>query len=428
MQKKTDLKIESTYLCQFDTTIGNTLLKLKSKEENNKFLDLEYLSLPAGLHDLPTSSDTVKFEILNSKGDTFLSICRVYNNTKSIINPSNTSVDRSKVKIYSFGVIIGLNDSNDAESLLLFEDSIVKQIDSCFKLFIEQADSELFTTKLFENLTNNTLLSDSSVWKEPTRLLKAIDCLILPLWKQLMLKKKILIINNETSRISFDEMNKLVEYLKNISSDTSYNCIYNTVLSNFEIMLTDESTHYIAYTTDTILKDVSTSYDVLLELKKNGEITVTDRQGKPLHATFVDGLKLITKFKNDTNKFDGKSGSQKFIDFFYILFTFNTIKPAYYRFIDSSVGIPLEAPLEKERFANWLVSVNTGLESLLANSKNYDIKTKTLTLKPSDVLLLGFDGFNQNDLEFLKSYVKLGNFSKDVKKLEFKNFDFSLFI
>lgn len=429
-----DLSIESSYLCQFDTNQGNTLIEYKAKSSVPLFSDLEYLSLPAGLHDLASAKDTVKFQVLDHNKQKYFSICRVYNNSKTILETDSSSVltsggiDRTKVKIYSLGIILPLKDESELENLVLYEDYITKQIDLGFKEFSIQQDANASITQLLEALSNNALLVQNDSWREPYQLLKAIDCLIFPLWKQLMLNKSILIINYDTPKISFDELNKLIEYLKNISATDKYVSVYNTVLSNFESVLNNNKTCYLAYTTDVILKEVTKSYDVVLELKKNNAISLTDKHGISLHATYVESLKLITQFKNDGNKFDKKSSSQQFIDFFYLLFTFNNIKPGYYKYIDSAVDIPLQAPLEKQRFEKWLVSLNSGIERLLKNEKNYNKNTKVLCLKPSDVLALGFDGFNESDLEFMKNYLKMEQFSHEISKTYFKSFDFSLFL
>lgn len=431
--------IESSYICQFDTTQGNTLLNYTSKgTETISFEDLEYMSLPSGLHDLPTESDTVKFQILDSNGKKYLSMCRVYNNSKSVIAMEsstasmNIGIDRTKVKIYSLGIIVSLLKDDDIENLVLYEESIIKQIDSCYKDFSSQTESKQYITtttdKLLDLLSNDSQLTESNTWREPYQLLKSMDCLIFPLWKQLMLQKKILIINNDNTKISFDELNKLVEYLKNISANINYNSVYNTALSNYESVLNNSKKCYIAYTTDAILKDATQSYDVLLELNKNNNIRLSDSHGTPLHATFVESLRLITQFKDDYSKFDGKSKSQQFIDFFYLLFTFNSIKPGYYKYIDTAVDIPLQAPLERQRFDKWIISLNSGIEQLLKSDSSYNKNTKVLVLKPSDVLTLGFDGFNKNDLEFMKNYIKQGEFSTTISNIDFKNFDFSLFI
>lgn len=429
-----DLRVESSYLCQFDTKQGNTLIEFKSISNEPSFLDLEYLSLPAGLHDLATAKDTVKFQVLDHNNQKYFSICRVYNNSKTILETDASSVlttggiDRTKVKIYSLGIILPLKDGTVLENLVLYEDYITNQIDLGFKEFTIQQDANASVSELLKSLSNNALLVQNDSWREPYQLLKAIDCLIFPLWKQLMLNKSVLIINYDTPNISFDELNKLIEYLKNISATDKYDSVYNTVLSNFENILNKNKTCYLAYTTDVILKEVTKSYDVVLELKKNGAISLTDKHGISLHATYVESLKLLTQFKNDGNKFDKKSNSQQFIDFFYLLFTFNNIKPGYYKYIDSTVDIPLQAPLEKQRFDKWLVSLNSGIENLLKNEKNYNKNTKELCLKPSDVLALGFDGFNENDLEFMQNYLKMERFSHEISKTYFKSFDFNLFI
>lgn len=419
-----NLTVEGSYLCQFDTTQGNSLLQYQAyNDSKSSFTDLEYLSLPSGLHDIAEAKDIIKFQILDDKRDSFLSIGRLYNNSKSIINDLSdlsASIDRNKVKIFSVGLIFKL-DSNTVTELLEYQESIIKMIDITYQKFSQDdINSDSLLNQLKNNLTN---LEKNLVWREPFQILKDIDCFVFPLWKSLMLKKNILIINNDSKSVSFDELNRLVEYLRTISNCSDYSLVYNCSLSNFESVLSSSKDKYIAYTTDLILKDTVDNYQVVLEFGKNGKIQLLDNKNKPLHATFIEGLKLISKYKNDFNKFDSKGKSQRVIDFVYLLFTFNTIKPAYYKFVNMAVDIPLQAPLEPERFEKWLSSLDSGIESLIKTSH-----AKVLVLKPSDVLMLGFDGFNQNDLLFLQEYITKIKYANQVEKIAFKNFDISLFI
>ncbi|CAI8499822.1 unnamed protein product [Hanseniaspora opuntiae] len=419
-----NLKIEGSYLCQFDTTQGNSLLQYQPyNDSKSSFTDLEYLSLPSGLHDIAEAKDIVKFQILDDKKDKFFSIARLYNNSKSIINDLNdlsASIDRNKVKIFSVGLIFKLDSKTDTD-LLEYQESIIKIIDILYEKFsLGNINPDSLLNNLKTDLTN---VEKSLAWKEPFQILKDIDCFIFPLWKSLMLKKSILIINNDSKSVSFDELNRLVEYLKTISNCSDYDLVYNCSLSNFESVLSSSRHKYIAYTTDLILKDTVDNYQVVLELGKNGKIQLLDNNNKPLHATYIEGLKLISKYKNDFNKFDSKGKSQKIIDFVYLLFTFNTMKPAYYKFVNMAVDIPLQAPLEPKRFEKWLSSLDSGIESLIKTSN-----AKVLILKPSDVLMLGFDGFNQNDLLFLKEYITKIKYADQVEKVVFKNFDINLFI
>lgn len=419
-----NLTIEGSYLCQFDTTQGNSLLQYQHyNESKSSFTDLEYLSLPSGLHDIAEAKDIIKFQILNDEKDTFVSIARLYNNSKSIINDINdlsASIDRNKVKIFSLGLIFKM-DNKTVTELLEYQESIIKMMDITYEKF-SQGDitSDSILNCLKNDLTN---AKKSLAWKEPFQILRDVDCYIFPLWKSLMLEKRILIINNDSKSVSFDELNKLVEYLQTISDCSDYNLVYNCSLSNFESVLYSSTNKYIAYTTDLILKETVNNYQVVLELGKNGKIQLLDNNNKPLHATFIEGLKLISKYKNDSNKFDSKGKSQKIIDFFYLLFTFNTIKPAYYKFINKAVDIPLQAPLEPKRFEKWLSFLNSGIESLIMTSN-----ARVLVLKPSDILMLGFDGFNQNDLLFLQEYITKVKYADQVEKIIFKNFDISLYI
>lgn len=419
-----NLTIEGSYLCQFDTTQGNSLLQYQQyNNSKSSFTDLEYLSLPSGLHDIAESKDIVKFQILDDEKKKFFSIARLYNNSKSVMNglkDLSSSIDRTKVKIFSIGLIFKL-DHNTVKDLLEYQESIIKIIDILYEKFSQYGmNSDSLLTHLKNDLKN---VEKCLVWKEPFQILKDIDCCVFPLWKNLMLMKNILIINRDSKSVSFDELNRLVEYLKTISNCSDYNLVYNCSLSNYESVLSLQGNKYIAYTTDLILKDTVENYQVILELGKNGAVQLMDNNKKPLHATFIEGLKLISKYKDDLSKFDSKGKSQKIIDLVYLLFTFNTIKPAYYKFVNMAVDIPLQAPLEPKRFKKWLDSLNAGIESLIKTSD-----AKVLVLKPSDVLMLGFDGFNQNDLLFLQEYITTIKYADQVEKIIFKNFDISLFI
>lgn len=420
-----ELEVQGSYLCQFDTTQGNSLLQYKSHSQStSSFVDLEYLSLPSGLHDISEGSDIVKFQILDQHKNKYLSIARLFNNSKSIINDLkdlSLSIDRSKVKIFSLGIIFRL-DNNTTSNLVAYQESLVKQIDSIYERFNR---GDLVVDTLLDELSKNIGSTDKSlVWKEPFKVLKDIDSFIFPLWKQLILGGNILIVNKDSASVSFDELNRLVEYLKTISDSSNYNLVYNCSLSNFESILLNSKDQYIAYTTDLILKDTVDNYQAILELDKNGKVSLLDIKNKPLHATFIESLKIVTKYKNDYNRFDNKGKSQKLIDLFYLIFTFNTVKPAYYKFVDMAMDIPIQAPLEPTRFKKWLNSLDSGIESLIKSSSS----SKTLTIKPSDVLMLGFDGFNQNDLLFLQNYITNVKYSNQVERVIFKNFDMSLLI
>lgn len=420
-----ELNVQGLYLCQFDITQGNSLLKYESQSNSTAlFADLEYLSLPSGLHDISEGSDIVKFQILDQNKERYLSIARLYNNSKSIISDLKdltSSIDRSKVKIFSIGLVFKL-ENNAIGNLSAYQESIIKQVDVVYGKFTQ--GSSTVDTILKDLSSGIKSLDKNLVWKEPHKVLKDIDSFIFPLWKQLILAKNILIVNKDSAAVGFDDLNRLVEYFNTISSSVNYNLVYNCSLSNFESVLLNSKGSYIAYTTDVILKDTVNNYQVILELDKNGKVTLLDDKNKPLHATFIESLKLVSKYKNDYSRFDGKGKSQKFIDLIYFIFTFNTVKPAYYKFVDMAIGIPLQAPLEPSRFEKWLNSLDAGIESLIKSSNN----SKILTVKPSDVLSLGFDCFNRSDLLFLQNYITNVKFSNQVEKVVFKNFDMSLLI
>ncbi len=93
----------------------------------------------------------------------------------------SSSIDRSKVKIFSLGIIFRL-DNNTTSNLVAYQELLVKQIDSIYEKF----NQDLRDT-LLDELSKNIESTDKSlVWKEPFKVLKDIGQLYLPLWKQLI--------------------------------------------------------------------------------------------------------------------------------------------------------------------------------------------------------------------------------------------------
>ncbi|KAL6947096.1 hypothetical protein ACO0QE_001965 [Hanseniaspora vineae] len=434
------MSVIGAFLTKFDVKTGNILLWSSEFDPNIKinYENAEYLSLPSGLHDSKTGEDVVRFVLKGSDqaasaSSLFPCVSIFYSNTKDLILAGNTGgVDRKDVRIYSLGVVCKTQTLHpDAEYIEKYVPSLQREMSLMNK---EEPDFAKLQSSLPKIQIDEEYQSQI-----PNKLFKNIGPLIFPLWKSCLLGERLLILI-EDPLVKFEELNFLVTYLFKISNyEPSEDAsgvdletlpavqkpilLYNIGLFNYSNSKIDVYDHtkehsgFIAYSPDIILKDMTNIYDKILTIGNKGAVKMHDNKGEVIKSTFLDGSKVLKQkdFTNSSNV-DKRPWFQYMIDLLYTCFTMNNVSPPYSKYFDD---IPVEPPISTERFIKENTSIRCTLVDLIRENRS--------TIKASEIMKLGLDGFSQQDFQLVAQlYKKLSKNEK--KKLNVQWFDLNLFI
>ncbi|KAL6942997.1 hypothetical protein ACO0RG_001970 [Hanseniaspora osmophila] len=433
------MTVIGAFLTKFDVKKGNTLLWSSEFDPNTEinFENVEYLSLPSGLHDSKSGEDVVRF-VLKSGDYTaqgpslFPCVSIFYSNTKDLIIAGNKGVDRKDVRIYSLGVVC------KPETSLFDAEHIEKYVPSLQQV-MSLMNKDVPDPTILHNSLSKIEIDKDYQSKTPTKLFKNIGPLIFPLWKSCLLGERVLILVEDPS-VKFEDMNYLVTYLFKISNYEPFEnvngigmehlavgqrskLLYNIGLFNYSNSKIDVYDHtkehsgFVAYSPDIILRDMTTIYDKVLTIGSKGAVRMHDNKGEVIKSTFLDGSKVL-KAKDFTNNanVDKRPWFQYMIDLLYTCFTMNNVPPPYSKYFDD---IPVEPPINTETFIKENTSIHCMLIDLIRENRN--------TIKASEIMKLGLDGFSEQDFQLLTQlYSKLSKNEK--RKLNVQWFDPNLFL
>ncbi|CAK7902553.1 uncharacterized protein Anr2p [[Candida] anglica] len=200
-------KVVAVFLVKFDTTIGYTLAWSKCNPGIN-LEGLEYKSLPSGLHE--TSSDTVL--LTHSIGTK-----KYYGYTKFSQNDSqlatNQSVNRKDVKMFSLGILC----DPSIDSTLQWKPNefssngweYMDDVSSTLESFVKQSNLDDFDIlkTLFNSLQQKKPIPlksgiENHLLHRLPCMLQTLGPLVFCLYKQALLRKRILFFNQNHSKVT----------------------------------------------------------------------------------------------------------------------------------------------------------------------------------------------------------------------------------
>ncbi|CCE64751.1 hypothetical protein TPHA_0I02480 [Tetrapisispora phaffii CBS 4417] len=304
------------FLSQFDMKQGNIIVwSMQSKNSTINLSGIEFKSLPSGIHEV--ACDVVNF-IIPKADDQLISdksFCygvAYYKQNGQDIAKNTEHIDRSKVKMYSLGIIIDpeefnkgtsihpkseqnkdilnnlqadryirCNDYLDSLQILLAEWFKVGNFDdfSIFENFFNECSGqeidEGVSNKKKQNVKRKHMIEHFPFW------VKKLGPLIFPLWKSSILNERILII--KPIDCNFEKCNALAYSLSLISQLFADNSLgqKNNIIPLFTIGVNDIDylqklrkdtrglLNYVACTSDEIMSYKTELYDKMLVLPVN---------------------------------------------------------------------------------------------------------------------------------------------------------------
>lgn len=468
-------RIACIFLSKFDVKKGNIIIWSKSVNDAAFNLsNIEFKSLPAGIHE--QTDDVVNFVVPKAldashtvKRTTYdYGIAYFKQNSFDIIE-NNKQVDRSKVQMFSLGVIIDVqNVSSDSKKQFYNEiyhaygaNRYASHLKKLLSQWIRQHDLDKFDIfeKFFEE-NNQGRMAENSVevfehlTKERRHLVeylpywtRKLGPLIFPLWKASLLQSRILILVPQGE--SFELCNSLAYCVFLISmlpktlignhvSDEYIKPIFTVSTSDIPFLESfQKGSGYVATTSEEILLYKPEIYDIVLKLTSNSimeeslerEVEIITASGEQNKATPLD-LETYEKFiigvlqedasPNTKNRLHGVtepiSWLQFLIDGFFLLTTAGYLVAPYhltknFRF-PKHVSGP-EANDSEIQIAENLVryfhlrtsNLYNILKDVIQKSENIDSE-QPITIAASFLTELNLDCFSKQDRQFIKDITR----------------------
>lgn len=427
--------IVGMFLAKFDMKKGNII---EWQHGCDDFENLEFKALPSGIHEL--NEDIINFKAVTASGvrKSYRGIAYFRQNGFDEDIRKNGQVDRSLVQMYSLGLIIKPDEletdqyASDLEYLLT---EWLKSKEQGPNLFDDYFQNPQPITTARDS--RRKMLEYLPFWSTK------LGPLILVIWKSLLLKKRVLVLNAPGG--SFDLCNSLAFCISAIANNSAAEKPYELLYTIGTIDIDELSkieTPYIASTSDEVLIYHKELYDVVVKLpaltsieqmvEPGTPIQLCDSDGKEIKAThhdlevftfFFQGLIQDASFTPQLNtQSEPLSWLQFLIDNFYFWLTAGTIKPAYSKnpnITDQPLILNEDDMVgETEHILQYFREKSDSLHLRLSEL----LETSTERLLPADLLLLDLDCFSLQDHRFVEQLAKQSfNRSVVVKSSNFWN-------
>ncbi|CAI4034714.1 hypothetical protein SMKI_11G1630 [Saccharomyces mikatae IFO 1815] len=463
--------IACIFLSKFDVKKGNIIIW--SKSINDATFDLnniEFKSLPAGIHE--QTDDVVNFVVPKTFGANDTAKETVYDygiayfkqNSFDIIENDN-QVDRSKVQMFSLGVIIDVQDmSSDSKKQFYKEiyhaysaNRYVSHLKELLSQWINQENLDKFD--IFDNFfkeNNQGRIAENSVKvfehspQERRHLVEYLSYwtrklgpLIFPLWRASLLQLRILILVPQGE--SFELCNSLAyciflismlskDLIGNHMSDDYIKPIFTVSTSDIPFLESfRKGSGYVATTGEEILLYKPEIYDIVVKLTSRSimeefpgkDVEIITSSGEHNKATPLD-LETYEKFilgelKEDAStNFKSKlygvtepiSWLQFLIDGLYLLTTAGYLVAPYHLTKNFKISKHVSGPEPNDseiqiaenivRYFHFRTSkLYNMLKSVVQESENTDSE-QPITISASLLTKLNLDCFSKQDHQFIK--------------------------
>ncbi|CCD23728.1 Anr2p NDAI_0C00670 [Naumovozyma dairenensis CBS 421] len=472
---KKKLPIVGMFLCQFDMRKGNVKIwsQLNEQYKDNELVleNIEFKTLPSGLH--ASSEDVITFTIPRNslanedvRNEPFYGVA-YYNQNSYDIMEGHSEIDRSKVRMYAFGVIVNpvekVKDNPFASITMVnkyidnLEDTLKEWLnlndDLNFAIFEEfftenstrENQSQILDSVVEENITINSSRRRHMVEYLPFWFRK-FGPLIFTIWKECLLDKRILILNG--SGESLETCNSLCFYMSLLSMKTNeISTDQKFITPLFTVGTTDIDSlkrlshySYIACTNDEILADKQELYDILIRLpshtmesEEEAPVKIFTNNGTQIKATRNDfeQYELFVKEhlheevsgslkRSCLNVTEPVSWSQFFIDSAYCIATAGTVAAPFHfhpevidigdinEASDKADGISsIAEPLKFSLFFNIKTKrLYDALETILNENESLD-SDGPIHISSHSLLKLNLDCFSSQDKQFVEQFCQL---------------------
>lgn len=424
--------IDGIFLAKFDTKRGNNLIwHINCSDYDN----LEFKSLPSGIHDI--SDDNIRFTVQNKIRSKLLPGIAFYKQNGLDIGDGVTHIDRSKVKMYSLGLIFKEGTDIDEQYFSILENLLIK--------WLNRDESETFD--LFANFfRDRSLKLDDHIKQTPLysyfpHWIRQLGTLVFPLWKSCLLNQRILILSPPGHRLNIT--NALCLCLKTVTRDDRLKVLYTigtSDLDSMENILFGKRNGYIASTTDELLAYKEEIYDVVLKITPVGEgldenvnVKLFSNTGDEIKSTphEMEIYQLFIRrqldkdlgedeYLNLRNTTESLSWLQYFVDGFYFWTTAGMLKPSYHEINSDGCKITLnEAETDDtvqcsknitDYFLNRNESLYNALSTILSSKDQDDFDC---VVSPLLLTKLNLDCFSAQDYVFIERLCMLW-FNKKV--------------
>lgn len=395
------------FLSQFDMKKGNIILWSDKSNKHLNLNGLEFKSLPSGVHEV--EEDVIPFtvpKIDKNYSERFYGVAFYKQNSKTLMNNKSPHLDRSKVKMFSLGIIVDTNENQykGIDSLLNWKPNhyttaheYVSDLNLLLTNWMNKNNEKDFSSfeKYFkancsngnqiennsiQNLISNTTSITSNIPLRPHMLeylpywLRKLGPLLLTLWKASLERKRILIVNCQGE--PFEKCNSLAYCLSLLASyppqaaksaelsasQLFIDPLFTVGVSDIDYLLQHKKSGYVACTSDEILTTKNELFDYIVRLQPSGDLNnkfpeIYDNNDHQIKSTWrhIKIYQAILKEilyeevspteKTRIKKItERKSWLQFMVDNFYWFGTAGTVKPYYDKHSDHPLLLSSQTP------------------------------------------------------------------------------------
>lgn len=434
--------LTNAFLCQFDMKRGN-VIAWSAGEKSSILEGIEFKALPSGIHE--ATDDIIRFTV-DHIDNVYYGLCCYMQNSFEVLN-EDRQVDRSRVKMYSLGVLIDSSKLKCKDKLTIYEmtNYYIESIEETLLKWMQLNEEKDFSLldEFYRKHKNSPNMENYPIRSMITCLpywLRKLGPLIFPILKSCLMRERLLILAAPGN--AFDYTNSLIycltalskwptaanstnasglEYVPNFTNRPIY-CqpLFTIGIYDIEMLNKYEKSGYIAVSSDEVLVYKEELYDKILELPSdfltNEGLSFRNNNGQNIRATqheaklfdklsaayFDEGISSIEKarFNQYTEPI---SWLQFILDGIFFFTTAGYVSASYNEI--SAIQFPSVKKIGNEEDEAFGIRATVGFfqqrtEKLYNYLKGY-IENESLTISRSDFTGLDLDCFSNQDDEFL---------------------------
>lgn len=432
--------LTNVFLCQFDMSRGNTLVW--SARDNDPLLKgIEFKALPSGIHEV--SDDVIRF-CIEYEQTQYYGICCYLQNAFEVLD-NEGQVDRSKVKMYSLGVIV--DPSQISDDLRGFNYEVTNQyIPELQSLLKDWSTNQGSNSNSYEQLStyyhkkisgslNYEVDYQTSMLNHLPYWLNKLGPLIFPLFKSCLLRERILVISAPGN--SFEYTNSLLYCLATISRNSKLNMgntgskgsyiptLFTVGTYDIEDLEKHGQEGFLAVTSDEILLYKEELFDKALILPSDSLIheglELQDNKGHPVKATIHESRifnKLLETYcdqditKRNLERFSRNTETMSWLQYIldsmlflatagHITARYNETREIIQKSLSREEGEP-----DEHYDARGIVQFFNSRSDELLDYIQRTIEDSNNILPATITIDLDMDYFGKQDYEFLRMFAK----------------------
>jgi hypothetical protein len=315
-------KVLTFFLVKFDVKKGNTVVwcrKDPDLEDDNDLLDgIEFKAMPSGLHS--RERDTIYFAQSHRKYGYLEGIAVFRQNGFQ----QDSTLAREDLQMYSLGVLVQ-RKMEEPTKIWAFAEELNSILESYMQKVLRDDIRQYELYLEFEEFFKRTPARFDLTYNHPilavTELFTLYGSLVFELWKCVILRKRVLLIDSVRAA-SIEDYSRFVYILSvlgTIPSDLESSApdaeilhpcpLYCVTVADSEWLHTYP--HYIAFTTDEVLLDKTDLYDVAVVTKQDGRVAFFPT---PAKATARDNRRFANLVESLQIPISDVSSRQSFVE------------------------------------------------------------------------------------------------------------------